>query len=364
MPTTPDELLIATRELFPTLETLFINEHPVTKMLYDKQKRQEVSGPYAAFDVIVDGPGDGMQVETGLEVQTATKRNIVRQGSVYVPTYEYTYMVTGPSLRKSAGKNGIIDLLKMYPEAAMQHFRQELGVQFTVGRTTGLTNAGCFLHLNGDLTWQATSAVAAQNGVLEFAAPGSQTSTFLGLPRQGAATNPTPKWANQYGAITNFGAHGRARLRRVYNECQMRAGSYGAPRLMFSDSASFENYYNDLDEQVRYAAEFKGETGGTKLSGLKFHNADWFVDPAFDDDATAFGHSTDGTVYMINPDTFKCLTSPDINSGEIKTGNSYFGLRGPWKQQGQDAWTFDIMFSGQPVCMYLAANGCLEGAAL
>ena len=67
---------------------------------------------------------------------------------------------------------------------------------------------------------------------------------------------------------------------------------------------------------------------------------------------------------MINPDTFKCLTSPDINSGEIKTGNSYFGLRGPWKQQGQDAWTFDIMFSGQPVCMYLAANGCLEGAAL
>jgi hypothetical protein len=370
MAVTPDQLLIATRDLFPEIEKMWLNAHPLTEALFDKMKREKTSGPYAAFNVEIDGPGSAQMITSGNEIINGTRRNILRQGRLDVPTIIYSYSVNAQQLRRATGENAIVSLLKLYPEAAMAHFRNGLGIHFMLGRHADSTEGGSgigdvsgMFHLNGDQNWQTSPATAANTGLLQFRTPAAQNDTFMGLPRQGAA-NGTPKWYNHYEVVTSFITHGRERLRRLYNNCEMRSGSYGGPDLMFCDPISHENYYNSLTDQVRYMDTVKGEKSKGRKAGLAFMDGVVYSEVAMSDDSAAFGHGADGTWYMLNSKTFACYTLPDVNEAGVESGDSYFGLRGPTRQENRDSYLFEILFSAQPFCKFLAANGCAEGTAL
>lgn len=362
MPVSPDALFVATYHLLPKLEQNFFDSHPFLKMMIESGVDKRPSGgEYAAFDVVVDGPGTPVQLVTGAEAYSYGRKNIIRQGRIYIPTSLYPYAVEGQALRKGSGPTAIESLLKTYPEQANLDFRQKINAQILTGSGVG-TGVGGFATLNGDQTFSPDGT--SLTGFMSFAAKSGQTSTVENLPKEGAGTNPTTGWYNQYGAVSSFATNGKRIMRETYNACGLRGGEYGYPPIGFCDSISFDNYYDSLDDQVRYTSEkTDGEEGVNLLDGIMFHKTKLYVDAAIDDNTASFSHFSTfgGVMYFLNPKTFGILT---IGEDAKMEGKGFFDLRGPFKLEGRDAWGYEIIAAFQMYCRFLKANGIVEGTAI
>lgn len=353
-----DALNVATIHLLPKLENLFFDEHMfLKKVLESGIDRRQSGGEYAAFDVVVDGPGQITQLVSGGEAYSYGRKNITKQARVYIPTMIYSFAVEGETLRHSSGPTGIENLLKLYPEQANLDFRQKVVAQALTGN--GASNGtGGITTLNGDETYNPDGT--ALNGLFDFAAKASQTDTVQNLVKEGGTSGVTG-WYNQYGNVTSFTTNGKDTMRDVYNKCRIRGDSYGFPSLGFTDATSWNNYYASLDDQVRFTSSVKGEDGRTIDEGLMFQGLTLFNDPSLDDNSASFGHTTAGTMYFVNPKTFFMLT---LGADAQKETKGFFDMRGPFKLEGRDAWGWEIVLAMQPACRYLKANGALEGTAL
>ena len=359
MPVTLDALNIATEHLLPKLENLFFDDHPwLARIILNGIDRRPSGGEYAAFVVTTDGPGNIVKLLTGSEAYAYGRRNITQQARVFIGTHLYTFAVEGEALRHSDGETGIANLLQVYPEAGMLDFRQRAVGQNLTGNGAA-ANADGWVTVNGDQTYNPDGT--ALSGVLDFATPAAQTDTVFNLPKQGAANGVTG-WYNQYGNVLSFGSSGKRIMRDVYNACHIRSGTWNSPPdLGLTDSTSYNNYYESLDDNVRYATTLKGEDGATGRDGLMFHKLELFIEPSIDDNLTFFGHGTNGTTYMFNTKTWFILTLGQDASKETK---GFFEVRPPFKLQGRDAWGYEIVCAWQIGCRYLKANGCLEGTAI
>jgi hypothetical protein len=364
MPTPVDALNTATIQLLPKLEDTFFDNHILLKRMIDAGlDRRRSGGEYAAFVVTIDGPGNFAKLLTGAEAYSYGRRNITRQARVYIPTHIYAYAVEGEALRHAHGETGIANLLELYPEKALLDARQRSVAQILTGNGAA-ANIDGLVTMNGDTTYNPDGTALA--GVLDFAATTAQTDTVFNLAKSGAAGGVTG-WHNQYAAVTSFATNGKRQMRAVYNACRIRSGDYGPPDLGITDATSFNNYYESLDDQVRYAAakpKTKGEEGvdaGDLGEGLMFHQLELFEDPSMDDNTAQFGHTTDGTLYMLNTKTWGILTLGGDQEHETK---GFFEPRGPFKLEGRDAWGFELVCAWQIFCRQLKANGALEGTAI
>ena len=356
MPVPVDALNVATEHLMPKLEDLFFDDHVFLRRIIENgvDKRQS-GGEYAAFTVVIDGPGNISKLVTGSEAYSYGRRNITRQARVYIPTHIYAFAVEGEALRHAHGETGIANLLELYPEKANLDFRQQSVAQVLTGNGAA-ANIDGLATLNGDQTYNPDGT--GLNGVLDFQTVAAQVAgaqTVFNLPKS------TTGWQNQYGNVTSFATNGKRTMRSVYNACRVRSAGYGAPSLGFTDSASFNNYYESLDDQVRYGTKTSGEDGRDIDEGLMFHKMELFEDPSLDDNAVQFGHGTNGTMYMLNPKTWFILTLGEDQEKETK---GFYDVRGPFKLEGRDAWGWEMVASWQIACRMLKANGCLEGTAI
>lgn len=353
-----DALNLATIHLMPKLENLFFDEHVFFKeMIENGVDKRPSGGEYAAFDVVIDGPGNISKQINGTEAYSYGRRNIVRQARVYIPTHIYAFAVEGEALRHAQGVTGIENLLKMYPEQAMLDFKQRINSQILTGDGAA-ANVDGFATLDGDATYNPDGT--ALNGVLDFATVAAQVAaaeTVFNLAKS------TDGWQNQYGNVTSFATNGKRLARDVYGQCEVRGGPYGAPTLGLSDAATYNNLYDSLDDQVRYSAPSKttGEDGRFLKEGLMFHQQRLYNDPAMDDAAAGDHGVANGTWYMLNPKTWFILTLGKDDKMETK---GFFDTRGPFKLEGRDAWGFEIVTSWQIACRFLKANGALEGTAI
>jgi len=358
MPVSVDALNLATIHLLPKLEDLFFDDHVFLKKVIESgvDKRQ-TGGEYAAFDVVTDGPGNIAKLLTGSEAYSYGRRNITKQGRVYIPTTIYAFAVEGSSLRHASGETGIANLLELYPEKANLDYRQRSCAQILTGNGAA-ANIDGLATLNGTKTYNPDGIPL--NGMLDFDAKVNQTDVVQNLLKEGASGGVTG-WYNQYGECTSFATNGKRVMRDAYNACRVRSSGYGPATLGLTDSTSFNNYYESLDDQVRYATRFKGEEGNDIDEGLMFHKLELFEDPSLDDNAASFTHGTDGTMYFINPKTFGILTLGQDSGMETK---GFFEVRGPFKLEGRDAWGWEIVSSWQLYCRMLKANACLKGTAI
>lgn len=358
MPVPVDALNVATIHLLPKLEDLFFDDHIfLRKIIEGGVDKRRSGGEYAAFDVVTDGPGSIAKLITGSEAYGYGRRNITKQGRVYIPTHIYAYAVEGEALRHAHGETGIANLLELYPEKANLDFRQKCVGQVMTGNGAA-DNIDGLATLNGDTTYNPDGT--ALNGLFDFAAKASQTDTVESLAKEGAAGGVTG-WYNQYGEITSFATNGKRIMRDVYNACRVRSAGYGPATLGFTDSTSFNNYYESLDDQVRYATKTKGEEGSDIDEGLMFHKLELFEDPSMDDNTTLFGHGANGTMYFLNPKTFGILTLGGDSEFETK---GFFEARGPFKLEGRDAWGWELVCAWQLYCRMLKANGVIKGSAI
>lgn len=363
MPVPVDALNTATIHLLPKLEDLFFDDHVfLRKVIESGVDKRKSGGEYAAFTVVIDGPGNIAKLVTGSEAYSYGRRNITRQARVYIPTHIYAYAVEGEALRHAQGETGIANLLELYPEKANLDFRQKAVAQI-------LTGNGAAANMDGLATLNGGTSAApvtyspdgsALTGLFQFEDKSAQTATVESLAKE-AAAGGTTGWYNQFGEVTSFATNGKRVMRNVYNACQVRSAGYGPATLGLTDSISFNNYYESLDDQVRYATRTSGEEGKDIDEGLMFHKLELFEDPSIDDNAASFAHGADGTMYFLNPKTWFMLTLGGDAQMETK---GFFEARGPFKLEGRDAWGFELVASFQLACRMLKANGALKGTAI
>ena len=264
MATNADVLNFATQKLIPKWTEQFYQHHPVLEKIILKGniERTTHGGPYIEFPIVTNGPGAVTRIENGSEVYSSTRRTIGARGQVYCPRMIYSFIIPGKDLAEAAGETAIARLIKVYPEAALMEFHEYIVQQFVNGNGS-TNNVHGFLTLNGDTTFNASGT--AEAGILDFAAPGSQTDTVLNLSK-----STTTGWQNQYQLVSSFATDGRSQMRRVYWDASLQGKQGGPVDVMLGDIVSFNNYYDDLDDQVRYQVKFDGEKGRGVRQGLMF----------------------------------------------------------------------------------------------
>ncbi len=357
MPTNADVLNFATKKLIPKWTEQFYQAHPVLDkiVLNGNVERGKHGGPYIEFPIITNGPGAVTRIETGSEVYSSTRRTIGNRGKVYAPRMIYSFIIPGKDLAEASGETAIARLIKIYPEAALMEFHEYIVSQMVNG--DGATNnVQGFMTMNGDTTYDTTGS--SEDGVFDFVTYGSQTGTVFGL-NKGTVTD----WQNQFQNVTSFATNGRSQMRRVYWDASLQGKQGGPVDLMLGDIVSFNNYYDDLDDQVRYQVKSKGESGRSVRQGLMFQEAEFYVEPSLDTNLTQFDVSRrgKGAIYFLKSDTWHLYTMGEDSGMETKGD---FAMRGPVKVPGQDAWEWEIVLSMQAYCDRLNANGVVSGTAV
>ena len=364
MPTSADVLNFALQKLVPKWTEQFYQYHPVLDkvILKGNVERATHGGPFVEFPVVTNGPGQVTRIETGSEVYSSVRRTVSTKGSIYCPRMVYSFIIPGKDLAEASGETAIARLIKVYPEAALMEFHEYIVSQFVNGDGS-TNNVQGFATLNGDTTFNPQGT--AVNGVLDFAAPASQTDTVLGITKSGAAAGAAG-WHNQYANVTSFATNGRERMREVYWNASLQGKTGGPVDLMLGDITSYNNYYSDLDDQVRYATSFKGESGRPVRQGLMFQEAEFYVEPSLSPTTSPFSgaHASggrNGVIYFLKSDTWHLYTQGENSNMETKGD---FAFRGPVKVPGQDAWEWEIVMSMQMYCDRLNANGVIDGTLL
>tara|TARA_R110002051_G_scaffold265241_1_gene325153 strand:+ start:55 stop:870 length:816 start_codon:yes stop_codon:yes gene_type:complete len=267
----------------------------------------------------------------------------------------YSFIIPGKDLAEASGETAIARLIKVYPEAALMEFHEYIVSQFVNG--DGATNnVQGFLTLNGDTTFNPQGT--AVNGILDFATPANQAQTVLGIAKSATVSG----WYNQFQNVTSFATDGRSQMRRAYWDASLQGKQGGPVDVMLGDMVSFNNYYDDLDDQVRYQIKFDGEKGRGVRQGLMFQEAEFYVEPELDYTLSQFTTTSSpvGVIYMLKADTWHLYNQGEDSGMETKGD---FAFRGPVKVPGQDAWEWEIVLSMQMYCDRLNANGVVSGTA-
>ena len=355
MATNADVLNFATQKLIPKWTEQFYQHHPVLEkvILKGNIERSTQGGPYIEFPIVSNGPGAVTRIENGSEVYSSTRRTVGSRGQIYCPRMIYSFVIPGKDLAEASGETAIARLIKVYPEAALMEFHEYIVSQFVNG--DGATNnVQGFCTLNGDTTFNPQGN--AVQGALDLRTVANQlTRTTFNITKTAANG-----WHNQYQNVTSFATDGRSQMRRAYWDASLQGKQGGPVDVMLGDMVSFNNYYDDLDDQVRYQIKFDGEKGRGVRQGLMFQEAEFYVEPELDYTLAQFSSSPVGVIYMLKADTWHLYNQGENSSMETKGD---FAFRGPVKVPGQDAWEWEIVLSMQMYCDRLNANAVVTGTA-
>ena len=351
----PDVLASALQDLAPGYSELFTLWHPVMERVVKKGNidRASLKGPYREFVVVTDGPGSVTQVLTGSEVIAGGRRQNAQRGNTYAPRMIYAFDVPGKDLAEANGENDLAKIIKRYPELALSDFYERIAQQVVLG--TGL-DVGGFMTLNGATTYnpQGTN----RDGALDFAAPAAQTGQVFGLDKATVSG-----WHNQYGDISSFATDGKSTMRKVYYQAS-RQGSkaMGPVDLLLGDEASYLNYIDDLDDQVRVMKIDGDKAPGQLRQGIPFLEADFFLEDSIDITAANLvgTPAADGVIYMLKTDSWHIYTLGHDSGMETKGD---FAVRGPIRIPEQDMWRYEYVLNMGMYCDQLRCNGVVTGGA-
>tara|TARA_R110002110_G_scaffold1039_1_gene4082 strand:+ start:12140 stop:13219 length:1080 start_codon:yes stop_codon:yes gene_type:complete len=357
MAISPDVLASALQELMPGYSELFVKWHPILDKVVSKGniERQVATGPYREFAVVTDGPGTVTQILTGSEVIAGGRNQNAVRGSTYAPRLIYAFDVPGKDLAEANGAMDLARIIQHYPELALGDFHERIARQLAVG--DGL-DVGGFLTLNGATTYNPNGA--ARTGALEFSSQAAQVAAANSV--FGLNKGTTPGWYNQYGNITSFATNGRSTMRQVYYAASRQGKTMGPVDLMMGDEASYLNYIEDLDDHVRIS-KVEGEKGPANIrQGVRFLDADFFLEDALDITAPAFAGTAaaNGVIYLMKSASWYAYTMGADDSRETKGD---FSVRGPFRIPEQDVFRYEIVLNMGMNTNQLRCNGVVTGGA-
>jgi len=367
MPISPDVLATALDELMPAYSELFVKWHPLLDkiLMGGNMDRASLKGPRREFAVVTGGPGTVTHVNTGSEIIAGGRSQNAHRGQVVAPRLIYAFDVPGKDLAEANGEMDLARILQHYPELALADFHERIAKQLGTGTGTGV---GSFCTFNGNVRFSPDGT--ARDGLFSLKSTASQQAIVHNLASQAAAADPISGWFNQYQDITSFAVDGRAQMRKAYFAASREGKTLGDVDLMIGDEQSYLNYIEDLDDQVRVTKVEGDKAPGQVRQGVKFLNADFFLDDAIDitDTAyTALGAGTDsstagadGVIYGFKTPTWYSFTLGHDASKETKGD---FAVRGPFRIPDQDLYRYEIVLMMGIHTTQRRANLVITGAA-
>jgi hypothetical protein len=363
-----DVLATALQDLMPGYSELFTKHHPLYDAIVNKRKNidtQSLKGPYRTFNVVTGGPGTAQGIVTGSEIITGGRRQNAHTGTVYGARIVYAWDVPLKDLAEANNEHDFGKILKKYPEEGLNELNLWFGEHLAVGNGSSRGVDG-LVTLAGPASWSPQGT--ALNGVFEFDTPSAQNDTVFGLVKEGG-TGGVTGWYNQYGDISAFGTDGRKTMRDVYYDCQAESSmTAGSPDLLFGDAGSYDNYVDDLDDQVRIVEKSTASgdrAPGNIRKGIAFEDAIFYRDISIDRSASTLSGTpaADGLIYVIHTDTWHAFVLPE---GDESKGSKkgHFTLRGPIRHPTLDAVRFEYVWYGNFFCDQLRRNGVITGGAV
>jgi len=198
-------------------------------------------------------------------------------------------------LERNSGKEGAVKIIETYPEAMLRAVAEDFNHWLLNGGWAGSTPKSVgtsnefygWNTLNGDFS--SGTSLGTTNGLLDFAAPATQTDSV-----QNAAKSAAKNYVNQYGAMTSWAAEGMTVIQETYGRC----AGYGRPDLLIMDPGTFGRYMDNRRDIVRLAAITNSE-GKTDYLSTPFGLGT--VHCALDLDVANFtGTGADGVTYIID----------------------------------------------------------------
>ena len=361
MAISPDVLATALNELMPSYSEMFVKFHPLMEKIMQNGSlsRDALKGPKREFAVVTDGPGTVTQVDTGSEVIAGGRSQNAHRGNVVAPRLIYAFDVPGKDLAEANGEMDLARILQHYPELALSDFHERISRQLGTGDGS---QVGGFATLNGNASF--TPDGTARDGILQLSA--SSGNTVHGLNCSGHAT-PITGWTNQYEDISSFATNGRSQMRKAYFAASRQGKTLGPVDLMIGGEQSYLNYIEDLDDQVRVVKVEGDKAPGQIRQGVKFLEADFFLDDSIDIAATQYtvadrstANGADGVIYGFKTPTWHLFTLGHDASRETKGD---FAVRGPFRIPDQDLYRYEIVLMMGLHTTQRRANFAITGAA-
>ena len=368
MAISPDVLATALNELMPAYSELFVKWHPLLEKVLTggNMDRASLKGPIREFAVVTGGPGTITQISTGTEIIAGGRSQNAFRGNVSAPRLIYAFDVPGKDLAEANGEMDLARILQHYPELALADFHERISDQLGTGNGSGV---GGFCTFNGNTNFTPGDGTT-RNGFFEFRALAAQLNTVHQLGAPSATTDPISGWGNQYEDITSFAVNGRSQMRKAYYAASREGKTMGEVDLMIGDEQSYLNYIEDLDDAVRVTKIDGDKAPGQVRQGIKFLNADFYLDDSIDISDTliatggaAAGTSAagaDGVIYGFKTPTWYSFTLGHDASKETKGD---FAVRGPFRIPDQDLWRYEIVLMMGLHTNQRRANFAITGAA-
>lgn len=363
-----DVLAQSLQDLLPGSVDSFTRNHPAFDRIKNGNNfnRRGLKGPWVDFAVRTGGPGKMVTDRTGSTVLAGIRAQKGVRGSEYGARLIYYFTVPNKDLEESNTQHDFARLVEDYGDAAMAEIMEIMANQWARGASTAGScefggGAEGFSTLNGDQTYSPLSASQPRQGYFSYAAKASQTSTVHDLAKEGAASG-TFGWYNQYGHITAMSLGGRRVMRTVRDAAnQQGAKLNGGVDLILADDASYQNYADNLDDQVVAAVVENDKGQGKVREGLKFGTAVMFSDPTIDiSDTQAFtsSESQSGVMYMLCTQDWEMFTVGNLNGGK-----EMFRVSDPILLTDQDMVQFRITCYTNTMCKSLRNQGVVTGGA-
>lgn len=358
-----------------TFEDAFSTYNPFVKALLTKMVKEPTTGPYIEFNILTGGPGRVTNLYGGAELLYTGKANIVEKGNEYPMRWDYSFGITGKDIdeiedaKDNVVKKGkIADLLQANHLAGITDVASGFAQQFFMGNFSAGTNtrdngSKGMVSLNGNtgVGYYSQSSGTARTGILEFAAPASQTGTVHNIPSKGAASGAVDGWYNQYSVVTGSGDR-RSVLRSTKSLCDRQGADRGASiDFMFSDPESRAAYVSDLTEHTMYGTVESGKDPVTVKAreGLVFGGDKrclWFDDDHIDiTDSTCFpGAAAEGVTYMLSSEDWRLFST---------TREKMFTWRKMVKNPFQDGYIQEMLFHFNMYCISRRTQAVVVGTA-
>ena len=367
MAISPDVLATALNELMPSYSDLFVKWHPLLDKVLKggNMDRASLKGPEREFAVVTAGPGTVTHVDTGSEIIAGGRNQAAHRGKVGAPRLIYAFDVPGKDLAEANGEMDLARILQHYPELALADFHDRISNQLGTGNGTGV---GAFPTLNGNATFTPSTSGGALDGFFQLGATQDNVVHDLNCSNH---TTPIAGWNTQYQDITSFAVDGRTQMRKAYYAASRQAKTLGPCDLMIGDESSYLNYIDDLDDAVRVAKIDGDKAPGNVRQGIKFLDADFFLDDSIDTSNTLFtagggtnsgtttGTGADGVIYGFKTPTWYWYSLGHDTTRETKGD---FAVRGPFRIPDQDMYRYEIVLMMGLHTNQLRANFSVTGA--
>lgn len=315
-------------------------------------------GTYIERDLSGGPSAKGIAIRAGTERNPVNYTNTIRQLAIKPFRVRTVLPIPRMWLAHNMGKEAIIKIIDEKPKEQLMGFAQDLNQWLATGTCAcrslqSVNDIKGFITLNGQYT--GGTDYGASDGLLDFAAPASQTDTVENL----AKSNSTYNHYNQYGLITAWATNGLKTLRKVYRKAAFfdESQAFGkGPDLLLMDEDTYGNLEETLNSLVRTAKIQDKVTEPDKDFGLPFENGFAYPEPTINRaDTTAFnGAPANGVTYMLNTEFWEaCWTKggePNI-SDFMPSGMDFDGIYA------------EFIAHGNFICKKLVAQAAVAGGA-